>query len=57
MIDGTINDGKTIAGGGKVVVLAGRYHIIRQFAARNTRFAAHLCQIAKYCIMGNVFPG
>ena len=30
MIDDTINDGKTIAGGGKDVVLAGRYHIIRQ---------------------------
>ena len=29
MIDDTINDGKTIAGGGKDVVLAGRYHIIR----------------------------
>ena len=30
MIDDTINDGKTVAGGGKDVVLAGRYHIIRQ---------------------------
>ena len=30
MIDGTINDGKTVAGGGKDVVLAGRYHIIQQ---------------------------
>ena len=30
MIDDTINDGKTIAGGDKDVVLAGRYHIIRQ---------------------------
>ena len=30
MIDDTINDGKTIAGCGKDVVLAGRYHIIRQ---------------------------
>ena len=30
MIDDTINDGKTVAGGGKNVVLAGRYHIIRQ---------------------------
>ena len=30
MIDDTINDGKTIAGDGKDVVLAGRYHIIRQ---------------------------
>ncbi len=29
MIGGTINDGKTGAGG-KDVVLAGRYHIIRQ---------------------------
>ncbi len=29
MIDDTINDGKTVAGG-KDVVLAGRYHIIRQ---------------------------
>ena len=29
MIDNTINDGKTIAGDGKDVVLAGRYHIIR----------------------------
>ena len=30
MIDDTINDGKTVAGGGKDVVLAGRYRIIRQ---------------------------
>ena len=30
MIDDTINDGKTIARGGKDVVLAGRYHIIRK---------------------------
>ena len=30
MIDDTINDGKTIAGGGKDVMLAGRYHIIWQ---------------------------
>ena len=30
MIDATINDGKTIAGGGKEVTLAGRYHIFRQ---------------------------
>jgi len=29
MIDNTINDGKPIAGGGKDVVLAGRYHVIR----------------------------
>ena len=30
MIDNTINDAKTIAGGGKDVILAGRYHILRQ---------------------------
>ena len=30
MIDNIINDDKTIAGGGKDVVLAGRYHIIRR---------------------------
>ena len=54
MSDDTINDGKTEAGG-KDVTLAGRYQIIRQFAARNTRFAAHLYQNAEYCIMGNVF--
>ena len=30
MSDNTINDGKTVAGGGKNVTLAGRYHIIRQ---------------------------
>ncbi len=29
MSDDTINDGKTVAGGGKDVVLAGRYNIIR----------------------------
>ena len=28
MIDDTINDGKTVAGGGKDVVLAGCYHVI-----------------------------
>lgn len=30
MIDDTINDDKTVAGGGKDVTLAGRYHIIRR---------------------------
>ena len=30
MIDNTINGDKTVAGGGKDVTLAGRYHIIRQ---------------------------
>ena len=30
MIDNTINDDKTIADGGKDVILAGRYHILRQ---------------------------
>ena len=29
MIDTTINGDKTVAGGGKYVTLAGRYHIIR----------------------------
>ena len=30
MKDTTINGDKTVAGGGKDVTLAGRYHIIRQ---------------------------
>ena len=30
MIDNTINGDKTVAGDGKEVTLAGRYHIIRQ---------------------------
>ena len=30
MIDSTINDDKTIAGGGEGAILAGRYHVIRQ---------------------------
>ena len=30
MIEGTINDGRTVAGGGKDMILAGRYHILRQ---------------------------
>ena len=30
MIDNTINDDRTVAGGGKDMILAGRYHIIRQ---------------------------
>lgn len=30
MIDYTINDDKTIVGGGKEVILAGHYHILRQ---------------------------
>ena len=30
MIDDTINDGKTIAGGGKDEALAGRYHVLRK---------------------------
>ena len=30
MIDNTINDDKTIAGGGENMILAGRYHILRR---------------------------
>ena len=30
MIDNTISGDKTVAGGGKDVTFAGRYHIIRQ---------------------------
>ena len=30
MIANTISDDKTIAGGGKDMILAGRYHILRQ---------------------------
>lgn len=30
MIDSTINDDKTLAGGGKDVILTGRYNILRQ---------------------------
>ena len=30
MIDNTINDDKTIAGGGEGAILAGRYNILRQ---------------------------
>ena len=30
MIDNTINDAKTVAGDGKDMVLAGRYHILRR---------------------------
>lgn len=32
MIDDTINDEKTIAGDGKGVIFAGRYHILRQLS-------------------------
>ena len=30
MIDNTINNDRTVAGGGKDVTLAGRHHILRQ---------------------------
>ena len=30
MIEGTINDDRTVAGGGKDMILAGRYHILHQ---------------------------
>ena len=40
MTDNTINDNKTMAGGGKNVALARRYHIIRQ-----PRFVTHASQI------------
>ena len=30
MIENTINDDMTVAGGGKDMILAGRYHILRQ---------------------------
>ena len=34
MIDYTINDDRTVAGGGKDMILAGRYHILRQSGTR-----------------------
>ena len=34
MIDDTINNKNTVAGDGKDVVLAGRYHILRQLGRR-----------------------
>lgn len=30
MIAGTINDDRTVVGGGKDMILAGRYHILRR---------------------------
>ena len=30
MIEDSINDDRTVAGGGKDMILAGRYHILRQ---------------------------
>jgi len=30
MIEGTINDGRTVAGSGKDMILSGHYHILRQ---------------------------
>ena len=36
MIDNTINDAKTIAGGGENETLAGRYHILRQLGQGGT---------------------
>ena len=37
MIDNTINDTKTIAGGGKDVILAGRYQILPQLGEGGMR--------------------
>jgi hypothetical protein len=39
MIENTINDDKTIAAGGKDVILAGRYHILRQLEPGGIRAA------------------
>ena len=36
MIDNTINDDRTVAGGGKDVIHAGRYHILRQLERGGT---------------------
>ena len=43
MIDNTINDDKTIAGGGKGAILAGRYRIIRQLGRGGTEAA--MCNV------------
>ena len=34
MIENTINEGRTAAGGGKDMILAGRYHILRQLGQK-----------------------
>ena len=36
MIENTINESRTIGSGGKGMILAGRYHILRQFGQGGT---------------------
>ena len=36
MIDNTINDDRTVADGGKGMIFAGRYHILRQLGQGGT---------------------
>ena len=37
MIENTINDDETVAGGGKDMILAGRYHILLQLGEGGMR--------------------
>ena len=46
MIDNTINDDKTIAGGGKGAILAGRYHILRQLGQGGEKRSMKMVQYA-----------
>lgn len=43
MIDNTIDDDKTIAGGGEGAITAGRYHIVRQLGRGGTEAA--MCDV------------
>ena len=43
MIDNTINDDGTVAGGGKGMILVGRYHILRQLGQGGTEAA--MCNV------------
>ena len=52
MIEGTINDGRTVAGGGKDMILAGCYHILHQLGLGFTFWESFAVLVSARAVIG-----
>jgi len=52
MIDGTINDDRTVAGGGKDMILAGCYHILHQLGLGFTFWESVAVLVSARAVIG-----
>ena len=52
MIEGTINDGRTVAGGGKDMILAGCYHILHPLVLGFTFWESFAVLVSARAVIG-----